>query len=281
MFRRIAYRAEKEGSMKALVTGAAGGISQVLCEKLDRRGYHLILVDRESAPLEALAASLSRPADILTCDLADRDDLEQLCDTIVARHADLDLLINNAGVVRPGAVVDILQADIDLQLEVNLRAPIRLMQAVAPLMVARGRGALVTTVSLGGIISLKESAAYAASKFGLRGFLSSLHQELAPRGIKVSGIYPAAVDTPMLHYEATHGGSVLNFIDKVMSAEDVADALLKGVDTGKLEIYVPYSASLTSRFFAAFPWMIQPILPIMEKLGEAGRKKFVARKGLS
>ena len=267
--------------MKALVTGAAGGIGQVLCGKLDKRGYRLVLVDRDRAPLEALAANLSRPADILACDLADREDLERLCGTIAASHADLDLLVNNAGIVCPGAVTDIPQADIDLQLEVNMRAPIRLMHAAAPLMVARGRGAMVTTVSLGGVIALKESAAYAASKFGLRGFLSSFHQELAPRGIKVSGIYPAAVDTPMLHYEATHGGSVLNFIDKVMSPEDVADALLKGADTGKLEIYVPYSASLTSRFFAAFPWMIRPILPFMEKLGEAGRKKFVARKGLS
>lgn len=267
--------------MKALVTGAAGGIGRVLCEKLDRRGYHLILVDRERTSLDAICATLSRPAVTIACDLANREEVERLCETIATNHADLDVLINNAGVVRPGAVADIPFSDIILQLEVNLNAPMRLIHAIAPLMIARRRGALVTTVSLGGIIALKESAAYAASKFGLRGFLSSLHQELAPLGIKVSGIYPAAVDTPMLHYEATHGGSVLNFIDKVMSAEDVADALLGGMDTGKLEIYVPYSASLSSRFFAAFPWMIRPILPIMEKLGEAGRKKFVARKGLS
>ncbi|MDX5365348.1 MAG: SDR family NAD(P)-dependent oxidoreductase [Alphaproteobacteria bacterium] len=267
--------------MKALITGASGGIGAAITRALDRRGYDLVLVDRDMAALEIIAATASRPTERIACDLASREDVERLCGAIVRDHADLDILVNNAGIVCPGAVTDIPQTDIDLQLEVNMRAPIRLMHAVAPLMVARGRGAMVTTVSLGGIIALKESAAYAASKFGLRGFLSSFHQELAPQGIRVSGIYPAAVDTPMLHYEATHGGSVLNFIDKVVSAEDVARALLKGIDTGKLEVYVPYSASLTSRFFAAFPWMIRPVLPVMEKLGEAGRKKFLARKGLS
>jgi short-subunit dehydrogenase len=77
-----------------------------------------------------------------------------------------------------------------------------------------------------------------------------------------------------------HGGSVLNFVDKVMTPEDVAQAILRGIYTGKLEIYVPYSASLTARFVAAFPWMLRPLLPLLEKFGEAGRKKFVAKKGL-
>ncbi|MBO6684673.1 MAG: short-chain dehydrogenase, partial [Parvibaculum sp.] len=76
-------------------------------------------------------------------------------------------------------------------------------------------------------------------------------------------------------------GSVLNFVDKVMSPEDIAEATMKAVDTGKLEVYSPWSASVTARFFASFPWMIGPLLPLMEKLGEQGRRKFLAAKGLS
>ncbi|MCW5728284.1 hypothetical protein [Parvibaculum sp.] len=115
----------------------------------------------------------------------------------------------------------------------------------------------------------------------MRGFLAGFHQEMAAHGVKVSGVYPAAVDTPMLHHEALHGGSVLNFIDKVMTPEDVAAATLKAIDSGKLEIYVPWSASILARFFGAFPWMIRPLLPTMEKIGEKGRLKFIARKGFS
>ncbi|MEX1154594.1 SDR family NAD(P)-dependent oxidoreductase [Parvibaculum sp.] len=266
---------------KALVTGAGGGIGTAISRALDGRGYRLVLVDRDMGLLDAAAAGLKTRPEKLTCDLSARDSVEALCAAIARDHADLDILINNAGIGIPGAVADVDQALLDRHLEINLRAPVRLMRAVAPQMIARGRGAMVATVSLGGVISLKDSAIYSASKFGLRGFLAGFHQEMAAHGVKVSGVYPAAVDTPMLHHEALHGGSVLNFIDKVMTPEDVAAATLKAIDTGKLEVYVPWSASLLARFFGTFPWMIKPLLPLMEKIGEKGRLKFIARKGFS
>lgn len=267
-------------NQKILLTGATGGIGREIAQQLDHRGAHIILVDRDAAALEALADDLATSTETYCCDLASRSEVETLCSWIISNHSDLDVLINNAGMIMPGAVIDLPQSVHDTHLDVNLRAPMALIRAVAPLMASRRKGAIVSTVSLGGVIALKESAAYAAAKFGLRGFLCSLHQELHPLGIKVSGIYPAGVDTPMLHYEATHGGSALNFIDKVMSAHDVALAIMRGIDTGKLEIYVPYGASLSSRFAGAFPWVLRPLLPLLEKIGEAGRKKFVARKGL-
>tara|TARA_R110000824_G_scaffold387163_1_gene582345 strand:+ start:11194 stop:12003 length:810 start_codon:yes stop_codon:yes gene_type:complete len=267
--------------VKALVTGAGGGIGAALARALDARGWRLVLVDREAGLLDAVAAELKRPPEKLICDLSSRDSVEALCETIVRDHADLDVLINNAGIGVPGAVADVDQALLDRHLEINLRAPVRLMRAVAPQMIARRRGAMIATVSLGGIISLKDSAIYSASKFGLRGFLAGFHQEMAAHGVHVSGVYPAAVDTPMLHHEALHGGSVLNFIDKVMTPEDVAAATLKAIDSGRLEVYVPYSASILSRFFGTFPWMIRPLLPLMERIGEKGRLKFIARKVFS
>ncbi|MDP2124465.1 MAG: SDR family NAD(P)-dependent oxidoreductase [Parvibaculum sp.] len=267
--------------MKALVTGAGGGIGAAIARALDARGCRLILVDREMALLDAVAAGLTTQPEKLICDLSLRDNVEALCATIARDHADLDILINNAGIGIPGAVIALDQDLLDRHLEINLRAPVRLMRAVAPFMIARGKGAMVATVSLGGIISLKDSAIYSASKFGLRGFLAGFHQEMAPHGVNVSGVYPAAVDTPMLHHEALHGGSVLNFVDKVMTPEAVAAATLRAIDSGKLEIYVPWSASILARFFGTFPWMIKPLLPLMEKIGEKGRIKFIARKGFS
>lgn len=264
---------------KALVTGAGGGIGAAISRALDARGYALILVDRDRAPLDAVAATLKAPPATIVCDLSSREDVEALCEAVRADHPDLDILVNNAGIGIPGAVVALDQDLLDRHLEINLRAPVRLMRAIAPQMIARGGGSMVATVSLGGIISLKDSAIYSASKFGLRGFLAGFHQEMASCGVKVSGVYPAAVDTPMLHHEALHGGSVLNFIDRVMSPEDIAAATLKAIDTGRLEVYSPWSASLTARFFGSFPWMIKPLLPMMEKIGEKGRLKFVARKG--
>lgn len=266
---------------KALITGAAGGIGLEIAKLLDRQGLSIILVDLHEAGLAATAAQLTTPPERMTCNLNDREDVERLIAKVSEEHPDLDILVNNAGVIVPGAVTDITQAAIDAHLEVNLRAPIRLMRAFAPLMVARKTGALVCTVSLGGIVALKESAAYSASKFGLRGFLCSLQQELHPHGVTVSGIYPAAVDTPMLHHEATtKGGSVLNFVDKVMTPSDIAQATWRAIQTGKLEVYSPYSASLLSRLAGAFPWILRPLLPLLETIGTAGRDKFIARMGL-
>lgn len=266
---------------KALVTGAGGGIGAAIARALDARGYRLILVNRTEAPLNAVAATLTSPPEKILCDLSSRADVEALCETVRIDHPDLDVLVNNAGIAVPGAIADIDQDLIDRHLEINLRAPIRLMRAIAPQMIARGSGSMVAIVSLGGIISLKDSAIYSASKFGLRGFLAGFHQEVAAKSVKISGVYPAAVDTPMLHHEALHGGSVLNFVDRVLPPEEIAAATLKAIDTGRLEIYAPYSASVTARFFGSFPWMIAPLLPLMEKIGEKGRLKFIKRKGFS
>ena len=84
----------------------------------------------------------------------------------------------------------------------------------------------------------------------------------------------------MLRYEATHNGSPLNFVGKVFTAAEVADACMGALDSGRLETYVPYSDSLTSRLVAAFPWMIEKILPMFEKSGEKGRAKFRADRGI-
>jgi hypothetical protein len=94
------------------------------------------------------------------------------------------------------------------------------------------------------------------------------------------GIFPSGVDTPMLRYEATHNGSSLNFVGKVFTAAEVADACMSALDSGKLETYVPYGDSLTSRFFGAFPWLIDKVLPMFEASGEKGRAKFRAERGI-
>lgn len=124
--------------MKALVTGAGGGIGAAIARALDARGYRLILVDRNPALLDAVAATLKAAAERIVCDLSSRTDVEALCETVRTSHPDLDILINNAGIGIPGMVADLDQAVLDRHLEINLRAPVRLMRAVAPQMIARG-----------------------------------------------------------------------------------------------------------------------------------------------
>lgn len=265
---------------KALITGGGGAIAAEIARLLDARGYSLILADINDARMSEVAATLSRPALCLHADLSTSSGVAELCSVIERDHADLALLVNNAGYVEPGDVADLEPQVLDRHIAINLIAPMQLTRTVARFMRKRGSGDILSIVSMGGIIALKGSASYAASKFGLRGFLTSVRSELGPHGVRVMGIFPSGVDTPMLRYEATHNGSPLNFVGKVFTAAEVADACMAALDSGRLETYVPYSDSLTSRFAGAFPWLIEKILPLFEKSGEKGRAKFRAERGI-
>lgn len=265
---------------KALITGGGGAIAAEIAKRLDARGYSLILADINEVRMAEVAATLSRPALCLHADLSTSAGVSELCATIERDHPDLALLVNNAGYVEPGDVADLEPQVLDRHIAINLIAPMQLARTAARLMRARGIGDILSIVSMGGIIALKGSASYAASKFGLRGFLTSLRSELKEHGVRVMGIFPSGVDTPMLRYEATHNGSALNFVGKVFTAAEVADACMGALDSGKLETYVPYSDSITSRLAGAFPWVIDKFLPMFEKSGEKGRAKFRAERGI-
>ncbi len=144
-------------------------------------------------------------------------------------------------------------------------------------MVAHGGGHIIATVSMGGIVSLKGSAVYSGSKFGLRGFMAGIRDELKPYKVNISGIYPTGVDSKMLRYEATHGGSLLNFVSVPVTVKDVGDAVIKAIKSKHLELYVPYSESLSGRFISCFPWMISYLYPLLEWVGRRGRNKYLKR----
>ena len=93
----------------------------------------------------------------------------------------------------------------------------------------------------------------------------------------VTGVYPAGVDTPMLRHEATHGGSALNFVGKPVEADEIARAYERALGRPRLEVYVPYSESLTSRLAGAFPWILGRLYPLLTWMGEKGRAKFLKR----
>jgi len=85
----------------------------------------------------------------------------------------------------------------------------------------------------------------------------------------------------MLRHEASSGGSPLNFVGSVHTSDTVADAYERALDAGKLEIYIPYSDSLTTRFVAAVPALIPRLLPTLNRIGERGQARYKAQKGLT
>jgi 2-dehydro-3-deoxy-L-rhamnonate dehydrogenase (NAD+) len=264
----------------ALITGGAGGIALELGKRLVQRGYSLILVDLDAEKLAAHAGLMGGTVTTIRADLTQKSDLDLVADRIQS-EPNLELLVNNAGIVRPGSIVDLPYEILERHTAVNLLAPMRLTQAAARAMIPRGTGCILSIVSAAGIVALPGSAAYSASKFGLRGYLTSASEELAPRGIKIRNIFPGAVDTPMLRYEAANGGSPLNFLNKdVLRPEDVAAACIRALDGTSLEYYLPFWDGVSSRVISIFPGLIPRLLPWFEKQGRAGLARYVASRGL-
>ncbi len=265
-------------SRTAIVYGASGGIGPAVLRRLDRRGYRLLLVDPDAAAAQALATQVAH-AEVWTADFTDRAALAALCERVVSYPDPIRVAVVNAGTVRTGSLLDSSTEDIDLQLELNLRAAVHLIRASAAHMRRAGGGHILATVSMGGLVALKGAATYAASKFGLRGLLASLAGELAPLGIRVSGIYPPGVDTAMLRYEAREGGSALNFVGTPVTPEDVADAFERALDRGALEVFVARGDGLSGRLLNAAPGLLRRLSPLLERIGERGRQRYLARVG--
>ncbi|MDF1687758.1 MAG: short-subunit dehydrogenase [Parvibaculaceae bacterium] len=267
----------------ALITGAAGGLGRALALDLEKQGYALILTDRDEAALQSVATILAAPCEIIVADLRSPQDIARLSQRLEDAHNTVELLINNAGIGVPGSVTDIDPDLLQAHIDINLVAPMRLSQAAARSMSARKQGHIYSVVSLAGIFPLKDSAAYSASKFGLRGFNAALSLELAEHGVKVGGIYPSAIDTPMLQAEmAAPKGSPLNFSGSAhaLSPEETSAAILKSLRKGALETHLPRSEGLLAGLVMSFPRYLGPVFRYMEKEGRKKQKAYFAKNNI-
>ena len=263
----------------ALLTGASGGIGHEIAHHLDKAGYRLILSGTNQGRLKALADELQGDADVVVADLSKADGIDMIM-AKVQKYDRLDLLVNNAGVINTTPFVDTGWNDVEREFTVNYVSVIQLTQRCTKIMKAQGAGQIVTISSLAGILPLYEVPGYTGTKFALRGFMLAQSIALRRYGISVSTIYPGAIDTPMLEYEALHDGSLLNFFSMPLSSDKVARAVMKAIKTKKFEIAVPYSEGILSKLIGAMPSIIPVLLPPIEWMAKKTRAKYLKKKGL-
>ncbi len=182
----------------ALVAGAAVGLGAEYARQLAARGLHLVLIDRDAAQLACTADEIRRAHGVhvraLTLDLARRD----VATTVAAgiERLEVGLVVCNAAV---GTVAPFLETEpehTDAMLDVNCRAPLRLIHALAPPMVARRRGGIVLMSSMSGIVGSAQLAVYAATKAFTLALGDALWAELAPHGVDVLVVQPGSTRTP-------------------------------------------------------------------------------------
>lgn len=184
----------------AVVTGAGRGIGLASAEALAGKGFRLALADLPSVELEAAAARWGERAMALPGDVADFAAVQAQAAAVEARWGRIDVLVNNAGISQPKTLLEISEAEFDRTIAVNLKGCFNWCKAVAPGMVARGRGRIVNMSSVsattGGAPSSVSKFAYCAAKAGIQGLTRALAKELAPH-VAVNAINPGAIETSL------------------------------------------------------------------------------------
>jgi short-subunit dehydrogenase len=232
---------------RVLLTGAAGGIGQTIARTLHARGAQLVLSGRRADALEALRSELGERAEVVVADLANAADVTALAE----RAGAIDVLVANAGLPGTGKLVTFEPEHIDRTIDVNLRAPMQLTRALVPGMIERGGGHIVFVSSLSGKIAAPRASVYCATKFGLRGFGFALHQELMPKGVGVTTIFPGFIREAGMFVDS---GAKLPPGMGTSSPQEVADAVIRGIEKNKAEIDVaPLAMRSGTRVLAAAP----------------------------
>ena len=260
----------------AVVTGAAGAIGAAVVGLLRGRGYHVIAVDRDGDGL----AELPEPVTRLPLDLTDAGFEEAIVAAVERRGGSLDLLVHNAGTIVPQSVDQRTPDATRREQLTNLMAPMLLTEALW-FALSRAKGMVVAVGSAGAVYPVAGSPGYSASKAGLRAYLLSLAASRRRTGVRVAMVHPSAVDTPMLRFEAEHGGSMLSFLHRPLDPGAVAHVVVARVGSRRLETFLPRSSEWQLKLLSLFPALAPRMQPVLDRLARGGRRRYLKAKGAS
>lgn len=219
----------------ALVTGSSSGIGALYADRLARRGYDLILVARDKAKLDTLAAKLNkdtgRKVEVLAADLNAKADLRRVEDRLKS-DSSITALINNAGVGSAGPLLTSNVDDMDAMIQLNVVALTRLALAAAPAFVARRNGTIVNIASMVALNPEVLNGTYSGTKAYVVNFSQALHKEFEGSGVTVQAVLPGATAT---NFWDVAGVPVAHLPQEiVMQTDELVDAALAGLDIGEL-----------------------------------------------
>lgn len=210
----------------AVITGAARGQGEATARLFAREGAKVAVVDRldEGA---GVAKSIGPAASFHAFDITEEAAWEGLRDELLAAHGKIDVLVNNAASIVVGEILTLKKSDFERILNINVIGAFLGMKILGAQMVAQGKGAIVNVHSVGGLHGINGLGAYVASKWGLRGLTRTAAMEFGHRGVRVNGIFPGGIASPMAGVEeesreVTNRRFVRQPIPRIGEPEEVA-----------------------------------------------------------
>jgi short-subunit dehydrogenase len=263
-----------------LITGGARGIGRATAVEFLRAGARVVVADIDLPLAETCARELSASGEIhaMKLDVTKRSDFDQVVDRIEQNLGPLEVLVNNAGIMSLGKFLDLDEQNDRRQIDINVMGVLHGMRAVLPKMLGRGQGHIVNVASLAGRIGIPHATTYTATKFAVIGATESVRNELRGSGIELTYVMPYLVNT-----ELAAGAGGLAW-PPIVQPEDVAKALVKGVQKNRLEVYVPKIGKLAAMLPAILPRPLVDLAglalglnKLFKKVDAERRAEYVAR----
>jgi len=226
------------------ITGGGRGIGRATAAALIAQGSRVAIGDIEAQLAEQTAQELGSGTVGLPLDVTDRASFAAFLDEAERRLGPLDVLINNAGIMPVGPFLEETDATAKRMVDINVHGVIFGSKLALERFVARGRGHLVNIASIAGKTGTPHLATYCATKHAVVGLSEALRQELAGTGVEVTVVMPVGANT-----ELYSGLQQLRGV-KTPEPEDVAEAIVEALQTGRYEVYVPKRMNATIRLSA-------------------------------
>lgn len=235
------------------ITGGARGIGRATADAFLREGALVAIGDVDTAAVEKTAAELAERTGGqvvgLPLDVTTRESFGAFLDATAQALGDLDVVVNNAGIMPTGLFAEEDEAMTDRIIDINLRGVINGSKLALEQFAGRP-GHVVNVASLAGVSGYPGLATYCASKHAVVGFTEALHREVGPLGVGVTAVLPGVVRT-----ELSAGNAVPDWMRPIaeVEPEDVADAIVEAVGTDRLRVVVPKALGATLKAMAVLP----------------------------
>ena len=268
----------------AIITGAASGIGAALARALVQRQCHVALVDRQADAMQALAFALADKGvriSVHAMDVRDSQALADLPAQVMQAHGAVQLLINNAGVASIGPFALQSADEFDTVWAINFGAAVGLTRAFLPHLLTQKAAHIVNMSSVFGLVAPEGQAAYAASKFALRGFSEALRQELRGSSVRIMVVHPGGVDTAIASsamasgvdpHEAARERKRFARLPK-LSATQVAERILQALPKGRDRLVLGWDARLLDLMQRCFPQGHARVLAWLMRWGDTPRHR--------